>query len=100
MGDFNLHIDWSTQVERGGLEEVFLECCCDSSFEQYVQNLRGSKLSWIWSCVMTGKINDLIVRDPLGLSDHNMVEFLIQMEGEKVESQTSGLCLDKGFTIG
>jgi len=24
MGDFNLHIDWSTQVGRGGLEEEFI----------------------------------------------------------------------------
>ena len=43
-----------------------------------------------------GLINDLTVRDPLGRSDHSMVEFKIWMEREKVKSNTSVLCLNKG----
>ena len=39
MGDFNMHIDWLTQVGKGGMEEEFLECCRDSFLEQYVTEL-------------------------------------------------------------
>ena len=51
-------------------------------------------------CNETGIINDLTVRDPLGRSDHSMVEFKIQMEREKVKSNTSVLCLNKGIDNG
>ena len=47
-------------------------------------------------CNETGLINDLIVRDPLGRSDHSMVEFKMGMEGERVKSNTTVLCLNKG----
>ena len=42
------------------------------------------------------KLINLIVRDPLGKSDHSVIEFQIKMEGEIVSSKTSVLCLNKG----
>ena len=43
-------------------------------------------------CNEAGIINYLIGRDPLGRSNHSMVEFKLQMEREKVKSNTSDLC--------
>ncbi|XP_067913020.1 alpha-protein kinase 2 [Heterodontus francisci] len=47
-------------------------------------------------CNETGLINDLRVKDLLGKSDHNMIEFHIQFEDEKLGSETSALILNKG----
>ena len=47
-------------------------------------------------CNEIGIIHDLAVRDTLGNSDHSMVQFKIQMEREKVKSNTNILCLNKG----
>uniref|UniRef100_UPI00398F88A5 uncharacterized protein n=1 Tax=Pristiophorus japonicus TaxID=55135 RepID=UPI00398F88A5 len=97
MGDFNLHIDWSNQIARGSLEEKFIECIRDCFLEQYVtEPTREQAILDLILCNETGKINDLLVKDPLGMSDHNMVEFVIQSEDEEVVSETSVLCLNKG----
>ena len=97
MGDFNLHISWSHQVGQGSLEEEIIECIRDSFLEQYVMEpTREQAILDLVLCNETGIINDLAVRDPLGRSDHSMVEFKIQMEREKVKSNTSVLCLNKG----
>ena len=97
MGDFNMHVDWFNEVGKGSLEEEFVECIRDNFLEQYVMEpTREKAVLDLVLCNETGLINDLIVRDPLGKSDHSMVEFKIGMEGEKVKSNTTVLCLNKG----
>eukprot|EP00061_Rhincodon_typus_P014068 g40864.t1 len=84
MGDFNLHVDWSNQFGQDSLEEEFFECLHDSFLEQYAMELtREQAILDLVLCNETGIINDFIIRDPLGRSDHSMVEFRIQMESEK-----------------
>ncbi|XP_059801424.1 uncharacterized protein LOC132378494 [Hypanus sabinus] len=41
-------------------------------------------------------VSNLVVRGPLGKSDHNMVEFFIKMESDIVNSETKVLNLKKG----
>ena len=82
---------------RGGLEEEFLECCRDSFLEQCVlEPTRERAILDLVLCNEAGRIRDLAVKDPLGESDHCMVEFLVQMEEEKVGSRTRVLCLNRG----
>ena len=92
-----MHVDWFNQVGKGSLEEEFIECIRDNFREQYVMEpTREKAVLDLVLCNETGLINDLIVRDPLGSSDHSMVEFKIGMESEKVKSNTTVLCLNKG----
>jgi len=84
-------------IQIFSLEEGYIECICDSFLEQYVMEpTREQALLDLVLCNETGIINDLTVRDPLGRSDHSMVELRIQMEREKVKSSTNVLCLTKG----
>ena len=47
-----------------------------------------------------GLIHDLVVEDPLGKSDHWLLEFQIQFENNKLESHTRILVLIQGSYIG
>ncbi|XP_059843783.1 uncharacterized protein LOC132403935 [Hypanus sabinus] len=97
MGDFNSHIDWTNQVGHGSLEEEFIECIRDGFLEQYVtEPTRGQAVLDLVPCNETELLKNVLVKDPLGMSDHNMVEFHIQLEDERVGSQTSVLSLNKG----
>lgn len=97
MGDFNFHINWANQTGQGRLEEEFIESIRDGFLEQYVtEPTRGEAILDLVLCNEAGLIKNVIVRDSLGTSDHNMVEFHIQIEGEQVETQARVLSLNKG----
>ncbi|XP_055521745.1 uncharacterized protein LOC129715880 [Leucoraja erinacea] len=97
MGDFNLHIDWVNQIGRGAEEEDFLECMRDSYLNQHVEEPTREQaiLDWVLSNE-EGLVSNLVVRAPLGKSDHNMVEFFIRMESDIVNSETMVQNLKKG----
>uniref|UniRef100_UPI00398EB4CB uncharacterized protein isoform X1 n=1 Tax=Pristiophorus japonicus TaxID=55135 RepID=UPI00398EB4CB len=97
MGDFNLHIDWANQTGNNAVEEDFLECIRDGFLDQYVEEPTRELaiLDWVM-CNEKGLIRNLVVRDPLGKNDHNMVEFFIKMESDTVNSETRVLNLRKG----
>eukprot|EP00061_Rhincodon_typus_P004200 g21990.t1 len=96
MGDLNLHIDWANQISHNASEEEFLECTRDGFLDQYVEesNRQQVILDWILRNEK-GVIANLGVRNPLGMSDHNMIEFFIKMEGEVVDSEFRMLNLNK-----
>ena len=97
MGDFNLHIDWVNQIGKGAEEEDFLECMRDGFLNQHVEEPTREQaiLDWVLSNE-EGLVSNLVVRGPLGKSDHNMVEFFIKMESDIVNSETKVLNLKKG----
>jgi len=43
-----------------------------------------------------GLVDNLVVREPLGKSDHNMVEFFVKVDGDVVDSETRILNLSQG----
>ena len=47
-------------------------------------------------CNEANLIRELKVKEPLESSDHNMIEFTLQFEGEKLESDVTVLQLNKG----
>ncbi|XP_059824114.1 uncharacterized protein LOC132393193 [Hypanus sabinus] len=97
MGDFNLHIDWVNQIVKGAEEEDFLECMRDGFLNQRAEE--PTREQAIPECVLSneeGLVSNLVVRGPLGKSDHNMVEFFIKMESNRVNSETKVLNLKKG----
>ena len=96
MGDFNLHIDWAHQTGSNAMEEDFLECIRNGFLDQYVKEPTREQaiLDWVL-CNEGGLISNLMMWDPLGKGDDNMVEFFIKMEGDTVKSETQVLNLRK-----
>eukprot|EP00061_Rhincodon_typus_P010178 g34263.t1 len=97
MSDFNLYIDWANQISHNAVQGEFLEYIRDGFIDQYVEEPTREQaiLDWVLSNEK-GIIANLAVRDPLGMSDHNMIEFFIKMENEVVDSETRVLNLNKG----
>ncbi|XP_072349850.1 ORM1-like protein 2 isoform X1 [Scyliorhinus torazame] len=97
MGDFNLHIDWTNQISHNAGEEEFLECLRDGFLDQCVEEPTREQaiLDWVL-CNEKGIIANLALRDPLGMSDHNMIEFIIKMKSEVFDLETQVLNLNQG----
>eukprot|EP00061_Rhincodon_typus_P016327 g44490.t1 len=96
MGDFNLHIDWTNQNSHNAVEEKFLQCIWDGFLDQYAEEpIREQAILYRVLCNEKGTIANLAVRDLLGMSNHNMIEFFIKMESEVVDSGIRVLNLNK-----
>eukprot|EP00061_Rhincodon_typus_P014084 g40887.t1 len=79
------------------LEKEFLECIRDGFLDKYVKEpTREQAILDGILCNEKVIIANLAVRDPLGKSDHNMIELFIRMESEVVDSETRVLNLYKG----
>eukprot|EP00061_Rhincodon_typus_P002502 g17734.t1 len=78
------------------MEEDFLECMMDDFLDQYVEEPTREQavLDWV---LYTEKelISNLVVQDPLGKNDHNMVEFFIKLESDKVKYDSNVLNFKK-----
>ena len=97
MGDFNMQVDWVNNVGSGPKEREFIECLQDGFLEQLVMEpTREQAILDLVLCNEPDLIKDLKVREHLGGSDHNMVEFSLQFERRKVESDVKVLQLNKG----
>ena len=69
--------------------------------EQYVvEPTRDLAILDLILCNEMGLINDHVVKDPLGTSDHCMLEFQIQFEGNELEFHTSIQALNQGNYVG
>eukprot|EP00061_Rhincodon_typus_P008160 g30536.t1 len=90
-------MDWTNQISHNATEEEFLECIWDGFLNQYVEEPTRQQaiLDWVL-CNEKGIIGNLAVQDPLGMNDHNMVEYFIKMESEVVGLETRVLNLNKG----
>ena len=79
------------------IEEEFLECIRDGFLEQYIEEPTREQtiLDWVL-CNEKGLVGNLVVREPLGTSDHNMVEFFVKMDSDVVDSENRVLNLNKG----
>ena len=97
MGDFNMQVDWENQVGSGSQEKEFMECLRDVFFEQLVSEpTREQAILDLVMCNEADLIRELKVKEPLGSSDHNIIEFSLQFEREKLESDVTVLQLNKG----
>ena len=65
--------------------------------EQYVEKPTKEQaiLDWVLGNEK-GLVGNLVEREPLGTSDHNMVEFFVKVDNDVVDSETSILNLNKG----
>ena len=52
-------------------------------------------MDWVL-CNEKGLAGNLVAREPLGVSDHNMVEFFVKVDSDVVDSETRVLNLNKG----
>ena len=90
-------MDWQNQVGSGSQEKEFVECLRDGFLEQVVT--QPTREQAILDLVMRNEadlIRKLKVKEPLGSNDHNRIEFTLQFEGEKLESDVMVLQLNKG----
>ena len=52
-------------------------------------------LDWVL-CNEKGLVGNLVERELLGTSDHNMIEFFVKVDNDDVDSETRVLNLNKG----
>ncbi|XP_059850476.1 uncharacterized protein LOC132407666 isoform X1 [Hypanus sabinus] len=97
VGDFNMKVDWGNQASTGRQEREFVECLRDGFLEQLVvEPTRGSAVpDWVL-CNDPEVIRELKVKEHLGNSDHNMIEFTLKLEKEKLNSDVSVFQWKKG----
>ncbi|XP_072107366.1 uncharacterized protein [Mobula birostris] len=97
VGDFNMRVDWKNQVDTGSQEREFVECLRDGFLEQLVvEPTKGfAVLDWVL-CNEPEVIGEIEVKEPLGGSDHNMIEFTVKLEKEKPKSDVSVFQWSKG----
>ncbi|XP_072361026.1 uncharacterized protein [Scyliorhinus torazame] len=97
MGDFNMQVDWVNNAASGPKEREFIECLQEGVLEQLVMEpTREQAILDLVLCNEPDLIKDLKVREHFGGSDHNVVEFNLQFERKKVESDVKVLQLNKG----
>eukprot|EP00061_Rhincodon_typus_P013795 g40388.t1 len=96
MGDFNMRVDWENQVGSELQEKEFVECLRDGFLEQLVvEPTREQAVLDLVLCNEADLIRELKVKEPLG-TDRNMIEFILQFERKKIESEVMVLQLNKG----
>eukprot|EP00061_Rhincodon_typus_P008540 g31239.t1 len=83
-----MQLDWETQVGGSGSQEKeFMECLRDGFSEELVVELtRELAILDLVLCNEADLIRELKVKELLDGSDHNMIEFTLQFEREKMES--------------
>ena len=92
-----MQMDWENQVGRGSQEKEFVECLRDGFSEQLVaEPVREQAILDLVMCNETDWIRERKVGEPLGSSDHSMIEFTLQFEREKLESDRMEFQLNKG----
>ncbi|XP_078410452.1 uncharacterized protein LOC144687812 [Cetorhinus maximus] len=97
MGDFNIQVEWENQFGSGSQEKEFVECLQDGFMEQLVvEPNREQAILDLVMCNEADLIRELKVKEPLGGSDHSMIEFTLQFERKKLESDVMVLQLNKG----
>eukprot|EP00061_Rhincodon_typus_P004390 g22455.t1 len=96
LGDFNMQVDWQNLVGVGSQEKEFVECLRCLFLQQLV--VEPPKEQAILDLVMCNEadlMRELKVKEPLGGGDHNMTEYTLQFEREKLESDVTVLQLSK-----
>jgi len=92
-----MQVNWENQVGSGSQEREFVECLRDCFLEQLVvEPTREQAILDLVLCNEADLIKELKVKEPLGSSDHNMIELGLQFERENVESDVMVLQLNKG----
>ena len=90
MGDFNYpDICWQSNSAKNARSNKFLTALADNFMVQKVEEATRGKT--ILDLVITNKedlVNGVEVVGTLGKSDHALLEFVIQLEGEAKHSQT------------
>lgn len=85
LGDFNLPaIRWDdeTSVDRTG--SIYLDCFQDNFLKQLVKDVtRGNNILDLVLCNNEKMIKNLTVCETLGDSDHNIIQFDLQMEKQQ-----------------
>eukprot|EP00061_Rhincodon_typus_P004419 g22521.t1 len=97
MGNFNMHVDSENQTDGGSQEKEFVDVLRDSFLEQLVvESTREQAILDLLLCDEADLIREIKAKEPLGDSDHNMIELTLQFEREKIESEVTVLQLNKG----
>eukprot|EP00061_Rhincodon_typus_P012747 g38665.t1 len=87
----------ANQISRNAVEEEFLERILDGVIDQYVEEPTREQAIFDW--VLSNKKGTMayvVVHDTLGMSEYNMIEFLIKMESVVVDLETRVLNFNKG----
>ncbi|GCC41404.1 hypothetical protein chiPu_0025439 [Chiloscyllium punctatum] len=98
FGDFNQNVDVSNSLSQYCVGEDFVRFNHDGLPEQYAKEATSSQA--IIDLVLrreTGIIDSLIVKDPLGRSDHSVVEFIMQIERVNLKANARFLCMSNGL---
>ena len=84
VGDLNIpSIDWSLMASPAdGVQNIILDFVCDNGFEQMVtEPTRGNNILDIVLTNNSFLVSDVPVAPPLGNSDHNCVNFTVDIPG-------------------
>ena len=90
MGDFNHgNIKWDTQQSTGVEDQQFLCLAQDNFLTQHVLTNQSRK-SIIYIVLSSQKefVDNVVIQEPLGSSDHNQLHFNINITSDKTKVKT------------
>ena len=90
MGDFNHgHIQWKSIESTGGEDQQFIFLIQDSFLTQHVlEPTRGENVLDIVSSSQKELVDNVKIHEPLGNSDHNQIQFDINVKSESKIKKT------------
>ncbi|CAM4539487.1 unnamed protein product [Lepidochelys kempii] len=99
MGDFNFpDIDWRTSASNNNRAQIFLDAIADGFLHQVVAELaRGDAILDLDLVSSEDLIEEMVVGDNLGSSDHELIQFKLNRRINKSKSATR--VFEKGLTF-
>ena len=99
MGDFNHgNIKWDPQQSTGVEDQKFLCLVQDNFLTQHV--LEPTRAARVLDIVLSSQkefVDNVVIQEPLGSSDHNQLHFNINMKSDKSKVKQ---CRSKGGILG
>ena len=101
MGDFNHgHIKWDT-LQSTGVEDQQLLCLIQDNFlTQHV--LEPTRAERVLDIVLSSQkefVDNVVIQEPLGSSDHNQLHFNIKIKSDKKVSEHCRIAASKGNQV-
>ena len=86
MGDFNHgNIKWDTQQSTGVEDQQFL-CLQDNFITRHVLELtRATRVLYTVLSSQKEFVDNVVIQEPLGSSDHNQLHFNIKIKSDKTK---------------
>ena len=92
MGDFNHgHIQWKSLESTGGEDQQFIFLIQDSFLTQHV--LEPTREENVFNIVLSSQnelVDNVKIHEPLGNSDHNQIQFDINVKSESKNKKRIG----------